>query len=181
MIHSESNTVSFNAPGNGSYTLAMVDVPFFEAKGTILKTAGNLNAIYEITSPGNIEGKVGTLRYLGPQTKKASLTVKNTAKINGISYTVTSIENGAFAGNKKLEKLTIGKNISFIGDGAFKECKNLKEITVNSKLLKAKNLSADTFKGLSKKVTVYVPATKLKTYKTMFAKLGATCTVKSSK
>ncbi len=175
---SDTNTLSFNAPGNGEFTLTMVDVPFFEAKGTVLKTAKKLNAIYEITAPGNIEGKVGTLRYLGPQTKKASLTVKNTAKINGISYTVTSIENGAFAGNKKLEKLTIGKNISFIGDGAFKGCKNLKEITVNSKLLKAKNLSADTFKGLSKKVTVYVPATKLKAYKTMFAKLGAACTVK---
>ena len=68
--------------------------------------------------------------------------------------------------------VTIGKNITTIGAGAFEGCNNLKEIVINSKLLKAKNLSPEAFEGLRKDVVFYVPAKKLKAYTTMFRKLG---------
>lgn len=171
-LDAENDTLSFEATGNGKVTLVTTDVPYFEEVGTELITSAKLNARYTVTESGNKAGQIGTVAYIGPQNKKASLTVKDTVKINGITYKITSIGEGAFAGNKKLKKLTIGKNITTIGAGAFEGCNNLKEIVINSKLLKAKNLSPEAFEGLRKDVVFYVPAKKLKAYTTMFKKLG---------
>ena len=171
-LDAENDTLSFEATGNGKVTLVTTDVPYFEEVGTELVTSAKLNARYIVTASGNRAGKTGTVAYTGPQRKKASLTVKDTVKINGITYKITSIGEGAFAGITKLKKLTVGKNITTIGAGAFKGCNNLKEIVINSKLLKAKNLSPEAFEGLRKDVVFYVPAKKLKAYTTMFRKLG---------
>ncbi|MDE6060288.1 MAG: leucine-rich repeat domain-containing protein, partial [Clostridia bacterium] len=42
--------------------------------------------------------------------------------------TVTTISDGVFSGNRNLESITIGKNVSLIGAGAFKDCEELKEV-----------------------------------------------------
>lgn len=42
---------------------------------------------------------------------------------------VTTISDGVFRGNENLESITIGKNVSYIGAGAFQDCENLCEIT----------------------------------------------------
>ena len=180
-LDTETNTLSFEASGNGKVTLVTTDVAYFEEKGTELTTSAKLNAKYSVATPGTKAGQTGEVGYTGPQKKKASLTVKDTVKINGIIYNITSIGEDAFVGNKKLKKLTIGQNITTIGAGAFKGCKNLKEIVINSKLLKAKNLSAAAFEGLREDVVIYVPTKKLKAYTTMFKKLGVKAELKAIK
>lgn len=42
--------------------------------------------------------------------------------------TLTTITDGVFRGNENLESVTIGKNVSYIGAGAFQDCENLYEI-----------------------------------------------------
>ncbi|MCD8019474.1 MAG: leucine-rich repeat domain-containing protein, partial [Clostridiales bacterium] len=87
-------------------------------------------------------------------------------------------------GNKKITKVTIGKNVTKIGKKAFYNCKNLKKITIKSTKLKAKNISAKAFTkaGSSnyKKLVVKVPKGKVSSYKKMLKKKGlsAKATVK---
>lgn len=42
--------------------------------------------------------------------------------------TITTISDGVFRGNKNLESITIGKNVSYIGAGAFQDCGYLSEV-----------------------------------------------------
>lgn len=48
--------------------------------------------------------------------------------VTGEEYKVTSIAPGAFKGNKKLTKITIGDHVNTIAANAFSGCKKLKTI-----------------------------------------------------
>lgn len=100
--------------------------------------------------------------------KKKSLSVPKTVKIYNIVFKVVSIDDNAFKGNKKLKKVTLGKNITSIGRNAFVKCKNLKDITIKSSSLKS--VGKNAFKGINKKAVIKVPKKKLKKYKKLFNK-----------
>ncbi len=125
---------------------------------------------------------------------KSSKTIKvpNTVKIKGGSYKVTEVAKNAFKNNKKVQTVTIGKNVTKIGASAFSGSKNLKKVTISSTVLKtidkqafynckklatvkitSKKLStvaAKSFKGTAKKIKVDVPNNKIKAYKKTFKK-----------
>ena len=61
-----------------------------------------------------------------------SLVSKNTGKVNNIPETVTEIEGSVFAANDLLTEITIGKNVTKIGDKAFANCTALKKVTFDS-------------------------------------------------
>ena len=127
---------------------------------------------------------------------KTSKTIKvpNTVNIKGNSYKVTEIAKGAFKNNKKVETVTIGKNVTKIGANAFSGSKKLKKVTINSTVLttidkqafynckklatvkisskKLKTVAAKSFKGTAKKIKVDVPNNKKKAYKKTFKKSG---------
>lgn len=92
--------------------------------------------------------------------------------INGISYQVTQIAAKALNNNAKVKKLTIGKNVAKIGNKAFYNCKNLKNIKINTKKLTSKSVGTKAFGKLSAKVTVKVPSAKKKAYKQLLVKKG---------
>ncbi|MBO5469062.1 MAG: leucine-rich repeat protein [Lachnospiraceae bacterium] len=75
---------------------------------------------------------------------------------------VTAINSGAFKGNKKIKKVTIGTNIRTIGRKAFSGCSKLKTVTIKSKVL---TMAKGAFK---KSVTIKVPKSKKKAYKKLF-------------
>ena len=51
--------------------------------------------------------------------KKKTITIKKTVKIMGVTFKITEIGNNAFASCKKLNKVTIGTNVTKIGKKAF--------------------------------------------------------------
>jgi hypothetical protein len=108
--------------------------------------------------------------------KGTSISVPKTVKIKGKTYQVTAIAAEAFKGNTKVTKITIGANVSSIGKNAFYNCKNVKTVTVKSTKLTSNSVKAGAFSKLGssnyKKVTVKVPASKLKAYKKFFTKKG---------
>lgn len=57
-----------------------------------------------------------------------TVVIPETVRYGGNTYTVTRIGSDAFRDCKKLESITISKNISFISSYAFYNCKGLKEI-----------------------------------------------------
>ena len=74
-----------------------------------------------------------------------NLTIKDTVKLGGITYKVTVIAKKAFANQKKLKKVIIGKNITTIEEKAFYNDTNLKQVVV-----KASNLSKVGKKAFAK-------------------------------
>ena len=100
----------------------------------------------------------------------SQITIPDKVTIGSKKYPVTSIAAKVFAGNKKLTKVVIGKNIRKVGAKAFYQCKNLKKITIKSKKLTMKRVGQKAFAGIYKKVKVTLPKsgfskTKKKQYK----------------
>ena len=100
------------------------------------------------------------------------MTVPDTVTVSGKKYKVTEIKADAFRNNKKLKKVTIGKNIEKIGKNAFSGCKNLKNVNIKTVKLTKKTVGANAFKGINDKAKVKVPKSKLKDYKTILKARG---------
>ena len=145
------------------------DTDKIPAKGTFIKDAAK-KAIYKITKAG----KTGaTVEYVKPVKKtNKKITIPATIKVDGITYKVTSIAKNALKGNKKVTKLVIGKNVKTIGKKAFAGCKNLKTITIKTKLLKDKTVKKQAFKGIHSKAVIKVPKGKASAYKKILRKKG---------
>lgn len=135
------------------------------AKGAVVTVKSTK---YKVTNTKKKE-----VAYQAPKNKKVKkVTVPATVKINGKSYKVTSISNGAFKNCKKLTNVTVGKNVKKIGKAAFQNCKKTKKIVVKTKNLKS--VGAKAFKGVPAKAKVDVPNKKkiVNKYKKMFQKAG---------
>lgn len=64
--------------------------------------------------------------YTGPvNANRRSLVIPNVVRFDGVACKVTAIAANAFRGNKKLQQITIGKNVQEIGACAFQNCTKL--------------------------------------------------------
>ena len=158
-------------------------------------------AIYSVTKAG-LTG--GTVTYIKPTSKKASVTIPATVKINGIVYKITSIEKNAFKNNKKITSVTIGKNIKNIGANAFSGCSKLKTVkmgasvtTIGDKAFykctaltkitipaKVKKIGKSAFEGCKKLKNITIKTSKLSTAKVgknAFKGIKSTATIKVPK
>ncbi len=139
------------------------------AKGETVKDESS-KGIYLVTSTeaGNL-----TVTYGGPQDETAAeLVIPDQITICGKAYKVTEIKANAFKNNRKLKKITIGKNIKKIGKNAFYGCKNLKKITIKTKLLTKKSVGKNAFGKIHPKAQAKVPSKKKKAYKTILRAKG---------
>ena len=127
-----------------------------------------------IYSKAVIDKESKTAEFTGMNKKYAKnlagYTMPNTISYNGKSYKVTSIGNNAFKNCKNLKKITIPKNIKTIGSNAFRGCSKLQTITVQStKITKA---GKNAFKGIKKNAKIKVPKKKLAAYKKLMKGKG---------
>lgn len=143
-------------------------VPTPEKKGS--KLTDETGATYKVTGTNS---KQPTVMYVSSnKTKNASVIIPSSIEVNGVKYLVTSIADDAFRNNKKLKKITIGKEIISIGKRAFEGCKNLKIIVIQTEKLKTKTVGRKSFSKTSSKAVVEVPKKKLKAYKKLLRKRG---------
>ena len=143
-------------------------VPKTEKKDS--KLTDETGATYKVTGTTD---KKPTVTYISTKkTGKASITIPSSIEVNGVKYQVTSIADNAFRKNKKLKKITIGKEIVSIGKRAFEGCKNLKEIVIETEKLKAKTIGRKAFAKTSSEAVVNVPKKKAKEYKKLLRKRG---------
>ena len=141
--------------------------------GTVLEST---NAQYQITANDRDER---TVEYTKPLKKKTTVAIPATVTVDGETFLVTSIAKNAFKNNKKLKKITIGKNIISIGASAFYGCKSLKTITIKSEQLK--KVGGKAFKGIHASAKVKVPKKKLNAYKKLLKGKGLPATAKIKK
>ena len=163
--------------GDVSYT-----VNFFELEpkpvnkveaGSRLEDTKN---IYMVTK---IEENEKNVEYIQPQNKKnTSVNIPSIVKIDDTSYNVTSISEDAFKNCKNLKNITIGDNVSYIGKNAFKNCKNLKNIIIKSSNLTLNSVGKDAFKGVNNKVVITVPKKQYKVYKKLLRERGVVTSAK---
>ena len=73
---------------------------------------------YKVTNPAT---QNGTVEFTNTNLTKSTITIPETIIIDGAVYKVTAISKNAFKNNKKIKKVTVGKNIKTIGSGAFKK------------------------------------------------------------
>ena len=113
----------------------------------------------------------------GVESKTArTLKVAATVTINGEKVSVTSVKANAFKGMKKLEKVTIGTNVSRIGKNAFSGDGKLKSIQIKSK--KLTYVGKRALKNISAKAVIKVPKSKKKAYTSLLKGKGQKKSVK---
>ena len=94
--------------------------------------------------------------------------ILNIAIFGSIDVYKRQISKNAFKKQKKLTKVTIGKNVTKIGANAFYGDKKLSKVTIKGKNLK--KIGKNAFKKIKKSATFKVPKGKAKAYKNMLKK-----------
>ncbi|MCQ2471458.1 MAG: leucine-rich repeat domain-containing protein [Clostridia bacterium] len=107
-----------------------------DEKGTIAITSYNGKSV-NIKIPEKIKGK--TIVSID-RNAFADLGIKSVV----VPEAVTGIESSAFAGCAKLEKVTLGNSVKYLGDKAFEGCAKLSEINFPEKL---KSIGSLAFNG----------------------------------
>lgn len=183
--NSQTDTKNDAISGNTVDDIENITFPLEEGSRITLA-----NTIYEVVSD---DEDAPTVCLLEDRSKTKKISIPATIHWNGIEYQVIKIGDYAFAGNKNLTSVVIGKNIEIIGKAAFMNCKNLKTVSLgislntiekkafyNCKKLSRLNIySSDirkigkkAFSKTSKKLTVKIPANKKRTYKKLLRKAG---------
>lgn len=139
-------------------------------KGDVIKDKKGL-ATYLVVK---VSDKMLEVSYKNPvDRKKSSVVIPSTVELTtGQVAKVVAVEKNAFKKNKKLKKVTIGKNVKKIGSKAFYGCKNLKMVKIKTTKLAKKNVGSKAWKGIHKKAVIKVPKSKLKYYKKMLKEKG---------
>lgn len=114
-------------------------------------------ASYKVT-----DVKKKTVTYSKTKTTSKKAVVPDTITVNGTKLKVTAVGASAFAGNKKIKTVTLGKNITKIGSKAFYKAKNLSKITVNGNTIKS--IGKNAFSGVKKNCKITVQAKDKKQY-----------------
>lgn len=94
----------------------------------------------------------------------------NNSKIKSVTVgnNVSTIGDKAFYNNKKITSLTIGKNVKTIGKQTFYKCKKLKNVKINSKNIT--KIGSKAFFGNAKTLKFKVPKKKATKYKRLLNK-----------
>lgn len=93
------------------------------------------------------------------------ITIPATVKFNNNTYKVTSIKMKAFRGFKKLKKVTIGANVTSIGNNAFQNCTSLTYVKTRNGV---QTIGSSAFRGCTKLKTVKLGKNVKKIYKNAF-------------
>ena len=132
---------------------------------------------YKVTSVTS-KKKTVTLTKVSDKSLK-NLKVGDTVKIKNQSFKITAIAPKAFASCKKLETVTIGKNVISLGAQCFANCPKLRKVTFKTNILNA--IGKNAFKGINKNAVIKVPKAKLKQYKKLLKKKVQPSTVRITK
>lgn len=165
-----SNGVTFTASDTSKDTAkdASKDTAKAPVKGDVITANG---AKYTVTKAAT-KDTYGNVTFKAPKSGATSVTIPATITIDGYKFKVTAIAASAFSKNKTVTSVTIGKNVKTVGKKAFYYCSNLTELKINSTKFTATSVKASSFKGVSSKCVVTVPAAKKEAYKTILQNKG---------
>ncbi len=113
----------------------------------------------------------GTAQYNRCAAKsRTSISIPANVKIDGQTYEVTVLDDGALQNHKKVKTVTVGINVSQIGENAFYGCKKLKKIKIKSEQIEY--IGDNAFGGIHARAVIYVPRSCLEDYREMVRETG---------
>lgn len=140
------------------------------------QTATVNNLKYKVTKAGK-SGSAEVMLTENTHKNAATVKIPDTITINQVVCRVVSIKANAFCKNKKLKKVTLGRNITAIKGKAFYNCRKLKTITIKSKVLK--RVGKNAILNIAPKAKIKVPKACVKKYRRLFrGKTGFAKTMK---
>ena len=98
------------------------------------------NAVYCVTGTKQVS-------FCRPTKSRKQVTIPASVVFCQKRYKVTSIDAKACAGDTKLTRVTIGKNVTRIGKRAFWKCKKLKKVIYKGKKIRKKYIGKQAFSG----------------------------------
>lgn len=115
----------------------------------------------------------GQYSYTVVGVAKEALRGNTSVRIVKLAGTITSIGEGAFRNCPNLRKVICqSKRCDYVGANAFSNCPRLKQITFKSVLLTKSNMGANCFAKTKKGLVCIIPKNRYKTYKKFFKKKG---------
>ena len=115
-------------PSAGTSLLTPKAVTASAANSTVIRGDFTYSYGYDV----NYGGYVAAInKYSGTSSKPS---IPASIQINNRTYKVFGIEQNAFARNNSVTEITIPEGCIMIGEGAFRECKNLKKVNFSSTL-----------------------------------------------
>lgn len=126
------------------------------AKGSIIYDLQN-DGKYKVTTSKKNEL---TVAYLGTTDHtKRTIEIPSKVTIDGFTYKVTSVGDGALRHNKKITQITVPNTVKTIGKYAFSDCKKLTKVTIGTGVTAIKTSAFENCVSLK---TVLVKSKKLK-------------------
>lgn len=124
---------------------------------------------YKVTS-SNVKNPTVTF-YSAKMTAK-KVTMSRSVRIDGVRYCITAVRSRAFEGHKKVTSIRLGSKVNTIGDRAFRNCKKLEKLYIQSSKLKPEDIGERVFENVPKDLKIYVPEKKKDEYRKMFREKG---------
>lgn len=124
---------------------------------------------YKVTS-SNVKNPTVTF-YSAKMTAK-KVTMSRSVRIDGVRYCITAVRSRAFEGHRKVTSIRLGSKVNTIGDRAFRNCKKLEKLYIQSSKLKPEDIGERVFENVPKDLKIYVPEKKKDEYRKMFREKG---------
>ena len=113
----------------GTITLNFQITPAATPKPQTAKTFRDAYNVYTVNTTGT------SVALKGPRSRNTvTAKIPATVKANGKTYKVTAIAANAFKNCKNLKQVTISGNITSIGAGAFQGCTSLRTVKIGSRV-----------------------------------------------
>lgn len=124
---------------------------------------------YKVTS-SNVKNPTVTF-YSAKMTAK-KVTMSKSVRIDGVRYCITAVRSRAFEGHRKVTSIRLGSKVNNIGDRAFRNCKKLEKLYIQSTNLKPEDIGERVFENVPRDLKIYVPEKKKDEYRKMFREKG---------
>ena len=124
---------------------------------------------YKVTSSN---AKNPTVTFYSAKMTAKKVTMSRYVWINDIRYCITAVRSRAFEGHKKVTCIWVGSKVNTIGDRAFRKCKKLEKLYIQSSKLKPEDIGERVFENVPKDLKIYVPEKKKDEYRKMFREKG---------
>lgn len=124
---------------------------------------------YKVTS-SNVKNPTVTF-YSAKMTAK-KVTMSKSVRIDGVRYCITAVRSRAFEGHRKVTSIRLGSKVNTIGDRAFRNCKKLEKLYIQSTKLKPEDIGERVFENVPRDLKIYVPEKKKDEYRKMFREKG---------
>jgi len=120
----------------------------------------------------NWKNMTATVIDLIDEENQYTLVIPEVFESGADEFRVIAVDEGTCRGNTVLRTVTIGPAVESIGADAFRDCPNLKDITIKTELLTADTVGENVFTGIHGDAVIRCPESKVEEYRILLKEKG---------